>query len=113
MYFIMKSYSFLLYLCLIILYGYQIPRNLKLNNFFKEFFLICFKLTFTDVSTQPVNDTSALKCVLCNQVVDDIFEGLKNGMGDREISDMIGHRCETFNIFNYKVCNGTASIIMV
>ena len=95
MYFIMKSYSFLLYLCLIILYGYQIPRNLKLNNFLKEFILICFKLTFTDVSTQPVNDTSALKCVLCNQVVDDIFEGLKNGMGDREISDMIGHGMET------------------
>ncbi len=46
-------------------------------------------------------------------MVNDIFDGLKNGMCNKEISVLIGQRCEALNIFNFKVCNGTASIIMV
>lgn len=34
-------------------------------------------------------------------------------MSDREVSFLIGQKCETLNILNFKVCNGTASIMMV
>ncbi|XP_046635576.1 sphingomyelin phosphodiesterase-like [Daphnia pulicaria] len=71
------------------------------------------RLTQSHGSIQSItDDKSTLKCALCNEIVDEIFKGFNNGMTDREISFLIGQRCETLNIFNFKLCNGTASIIM-
>lgn len=104
---------FLRYLCLIVLLGCSpLSRNCIFECLLKNSYLYVY-IYIADVSTQPVNNTSELKCALCNQMVNDIFDEFRNGMGNKELSVIIGQRCEALNIFNFKVCNGTASIIMV
>ncbi|XP_032779473.2 sphingomyelin phosphodiesterase [Daphnia magna] len=53
-----------------------------------------------------------INCALCNSIISDIFLGFQNGQTDEEISAGIGQRCETLNLYNFKVCNGTAAIAM-
>lgn len=54
-----------------------------------------------------------VNCALCNSIISDIFLGFQNGQTDEEISTGIGQRCETLNLYNFKVCYGTAAIAMV
>lgn len=54
-----------------------------------------------------------ITCGFCNDVVNDVFTGFQNGQSDEEICAAIGNRCERLNIYNYKVCHGTALIVMV
>ena len=58
-------------------------------------------------------DKGLVTCGLCNDVVNDVFNGFQTGQTDEEISAAIGNRCERLNIYNYKVCHGTALIVMV
>ncbi|KAK4018537.1 hypothetical protein OUZ56_000587 [Daphnia magna] len=74
-------------------------------------FLICL-LDFSAPSNVPGQSPADRKCALCNQLLEEVTECLKNGMSDREVSFLIGQKCETLNILNFKVCNGTASIMM-
>lgn len=72
----------------------------------------------TSVELPPIepassDDKGVVNCALCNSIISDIFTGFENGATDEEISAGIGRRCETLNLYNFKVCNGTAYIAMV
>ena len=116
---IIKTHLLILISCLIGLLDLLtlIRNNERLNIYHdlkkkRQWFCNCASV---DGSTESVTryDKSTVKCALCNQIVEEIFEGFNNGMTDKEISFLIGQRCEAHNIFNFKLCNGTATIIMV
>ena len=59
------------------------------------------------------SERGIVNCALCNAIISDLFTALANNVTDEEIAAGIGQRCETLNLYNFKVCNGTAAIAMV
>ncbi|XP_046446658.1 sphingomyelin phosphodiesterase-like [Daphnia pulex] len=58
------------------------------------------------------SEKGLISCALCNSIISDVFTGFETGQTDEEISAGIAQRCETLNLYNYKVCYGTAFIAM-
>lgn len=83
----------------------------KYHNFPLDSFDTAAPLEYSLVDSK--SEKGLISCSLCNSIISDVFTGFETGQTDEEISAGIAQRCETLNLYNYKVCYGTAFIAMV